>query len=418
MTRPRSHVALATLLTALASGVVALAPPHGAAVAAGTVRLYAPATATALDTISLYGQASDADPDAQWSWDLDGDGTYEIDTFEADHTTTYLLTPGTHTVGVKVVTNGEDLADTATITVTEPPLARLRMSPAAPLLGQKVTLAAPGRGGPVAQTWKVEGVKATRSTTILRSPSQRAITLDATAANLGTTIDVAGTGLDVTKDNKISTHVPANATWDEKVVTIKSTSMYADGTRMSTTKSTQITDDLASGYANKVVSADVAWDCEDLPTYGPATGCAVMSHSQARAKAPTQFVDGTPGLIWCTPVDKTPKPSNTSVSEWLPDVQDLESYWGPLSPQRGARATGSGDDPVPTRFHRRGEACLKVPAKTVSWNFGDGSGTLVPTTNAPVHHEFSEPGTYKVRLRAKIPYLLAKDGTLSKKRST
>jgi hypothetical protein len=79
---------------------------------------------TAGTPVTLHGSASDADGDSRivtFDWDLDNDGTFEVNSAGADQAATY-ADAGTHTVRLRVADDsGESAVATTTVNVTAPP---------------------------------------------------------------------------------------------------------------------------------------------------------------------------------------------------------------------------------------------------------------------------------------------------------
>jgi hypothetical protein len=77
---------------------------------------------------------------AKYEWDLEGDGTYEIDGGTRATRTAQFTTAGTHTVGLRVTDNrGARRATTVNVIVHGAPIARLAASPGVALVGESVT---------------------------------------------------------------------------------------------------------------------------------------------------------------------------------------------------------------------------------------------------------------------------------------
>ncbi len=103
-------------------------------------------------TITFSG-ADSSDPDGtivKYEWDLDGNGTYEVDTGSGDSTTGSYPTTGPHTVGLRVTdSDGGQATDTAAVDVVNiSPNAVLIAAPNPAVAGAEVLLDATGSTDP------------------------------------------------------------------------------------------------------------------------------------------------------------------------------------------------------------------------------------------------------------------------------
>nr|MDQ6916013.1 PKD domain-containing protein [Actinomycetota bacterium] len=118
--------------------------------------------------ITLDGSSSfDPNPGGaitDYKWDLNGDGTYEVDSGTTPTLQTSFATRGRYTVGLQVTNAaGQTGAATLQMSVTTPPVADVTASPPTPVTGQTVTLDAsassdPDPGGAIVKyEWDLDG---------------------------------------------------------------------------------------------------------------------------------------------------------------------------------------------------------------------------------------------------------------------
>ena len=115
-------------------------------------------------TVTLDGSGS-IDPNgtiADYAWDLDGNGTYETDTGTTPTTSTSFPVRGSHLIGLRITDNeGHTDATTLTLPVTQPPVAAMTATPAAPTSGDSVSLDASASHDPdgsiVNYAWDLDG---------------------------------------------------------------------------------------------------------------------------------------------------------------------------------------------------------------------------------------------------------------------
>jgi hypothetical protein len=101
---------------------------------------------------------------AVYRWDLDGDGSIEVETTEASYTTAF-DSEGDRTVRVTAV-DGDGVAESAStdvsVSVNSPPEASFEVSPSSPAVGEDVTFSASASdpdGNVVAYEWAVDGTQ-------------------------------------------------------------------------------------------------------------------------------------------------------------------------------------------------------------------------------------------------------------------
>lgn len=144
-----------------------------------------------------------------YSWDLDGDGTYEADTGTTP-TASATFSAGSHVVGLRVTDSaGATGVTSMTLPVTQPPVAVLSASPTSPLSGSEVTLDAQGSTDPdgtvVSYAWDLDGDGRYDRTTVTRTTSTSFATPGVHTVGLKVTDNdgaTAGTTLDVTVANR------------------------------------------------------------------------------------------------------------------------------------------------------------------------------------------------------------------------
>jgi plastocyanin len=125
-----------------------------------------PATVAKNAPVSLDASASAATAGrtvAGYTWDLDGDGTFEADTGTTPTTTASFAGAGTKTIGLRVTDSaGDATTTTRAVTVTNQlPAATFTISDANPAIGQAVTFDATGSADPdgtvASYQWDLDG---------------------------------------------------------------------------------------------------------------------------------------------------------------------------------------------------------------------------------------------------------------------
>ena len=121
-----------------------------------------PNPASVGETVLLDASGS-SDPDGQvvkYEWDLDGNGSYEVDTDTSPEAARAFSTPGEHQVGLRVTDDeGTTATTTRTVTVTapnQPPTASFTASPNPASVGEAVLLDASGSSDPDGEVVKYE----------------------------------------------------------------------------------------------------------------------------------------------------------------------------------------------------------------------------------------------------------------------
>lgn len=118
---------------------------------APTARLSVPATPIPGQQVTLDASAS-SDPDGtivRHEWDLDGNGTYEVDSGPGSVTARSFTASGSYPVGVRITDDsGATAATSATVSVDAPPLPALAVWPSPGVAGKPVYFGASGSTDP------------------------------------------------------------------------------------------------------------------------------------------------------------------------------------------------------------------------------------------------------------------------------
>ncbi|MDO9454567.1 PKD domain-containing protein [Nocardioides sp.] len=309
------------------------------------------------------------------------------------------------------------------VQVLRPDVVSLRLVPADPRPGQLVKLVMAGRsdaGGFRAYAWDVEGVKATRTRLGVaalgrhgRGARQAARAVG--ASTVGGFVDTAQAGLDITATNSITVRMPKGKKADGRTIGITAYAFGESG-QVAKLHRTVTIDTPLRGFGTKPGSTV---NCEDVPAGAPSWPCAQVLAATAYPVVgyPAVFYDVTPAVQVCYPTTtKKPGVLKTRRTEVLDlGYPAVGQFLGnvavnPISVPGGRTASPAARTAT---VNRKGtQKCEKREAIPVKWNFGDGVTVKAPgdgKENLPVGHSYAKPGTYKVTLTTKVPYIATSD---------
>ena len=407
---------------AVSTGAPLLPVADRAVAAAPVVDLVVPTGATLGDLVQV---AADGGPGATYEWDLDGDGTFEVDSGSEAVTAFGFSQAGERTVGVRVTgEDGSTSTRTATVDVLRPTTATLLLDPPDPAPGDlvkaKVLVRSDDPGGVAAYVWDVEGVGARDgSATIVRGGG----------GSVGQVLDL-GEGRDVTTKPSFSFRMPSGRTNLRRSIDLSVAVVDGSGSKLTIERSVILEKPVqGSGqdpYSGKTVN------CNDpQASKVPAWPCAAISYTgMTVADVGLVFRDASPTVEVCYQevTDKAgsgiPRLEITELKELGYPAPETIALGGDLVSAPGGRATRPAPEQEPQRAERvdSKEKCVEKGALTQKWDWGDGTtsdGGIGESGNKGFVyvHAYDEPGTYDVTLHTRGPYLVTKSGEPGKKGS-
>jgi PKD repeat protein len=315
-------------------------------------------------TVTLTSTSSDPDGSiASQAWDLDNDG--EFDDASGSGATTSFLTPGTKTVGLRVIDDqGTSTVATRSIPVgNRAPLASFSVSPESPLSGQTTTFTATASdpdGSIAAYAWDLDNdgsfndSTSSIATRSFATPGPNTVRLRVTD-NSGTAV-IAQTVVNVA--NRPPT---ASFTYSPLV--------FQTGDEVDFTATASDPDGSITAYA---------WDLDNDGSFDDASGSSVQNYrfTTPGSHVVALLVTDNNGATYS--VQQTVATGNRAPSPAF--------SFSPSSPLTGVPVTFTSTSSDPDGS-----------IVTHEWDL-DNDGTF-ETTGASVSRSFSLPGTYTVKLR-------------------
>jgi len=375
----------------------------------GELRLGTPARFVADGPGPAAGIPTDAV--GTYSWDLDGERGYEVDTGRESFVGHSFPHGGPFEIGVEVrfVLPDQTLVFTATheVNVTRPPLVGLEVRPPNPRPGDKVRLRLETRSEEetsfVAYVWDFDGLR----------PKRTSLKLPTAATGGASPLKLSLKGAQPTLAPKLTVKLPARRKKPKafpltvvaldnsgNTTTLHSTLLTGPGKlsyRKATPSQPVICDDWPASFSFAELQK-LQWRCADVgvfPSY-PAT------------KVKTLFTDATPSAEACLPKNVHPNAVDIGAHLDLPYPAPTDFGVNEIAGGQSAGAGRAGRRAGPARGVIE-EECATADPITLSWEFGDGTtlapppgGALPPT----VSHVYQQPGTYSVTLTTKVPILV------------
>lgn len=417
-------LALALLLGITPVAVATGAPllPERAAAAAVTVDFSAPDSATLGDLVQVV---ADGGPGATYEWDLDGDGTFEVDGGSDPATAFGFSQAGSRSVAVRVTgADGSTSTRTASVDVLRPTTATLVLDPPDPAPGDLVKATVLTRtddpGGVAAYVWDVEGVQARDGSATLDKPGERVP---------GQVLDL-GAGRDVTTKPSFSFRMPSGRGNLGRSVDLSVAVVDGSGSKLTVERSVILEKPVQGSGQDPYTGKTV--DCNDPQSSKvPAWPCAAISYTGvAVADVGLVFRDASPTVEVCyqevtqNAGGGIPRLEITELKELGYPAPEAIALGGDLVSTPGARTTRTAQDEPRDGSARidSKEKCIDKGALTQKWEWGDGTtsdGGIGESGNKGFVyvHAYDEPGTYEVTLHTRVPYLVTKSGTSGTKGS-
>ena len=351
-----------------------------------------------------------------YSWDLDGDGRHERSTGTTGSVDFGFTRAGQRSVGVLVQVPGASSTATLAVRVRRPSSAAIQVSPpyAGPGDTVRLTMATRSDAGSFrAFTWRVEGVKPTRTAAGLRTGAPtggRAAASPFAGADVDLT--TAGTNLAVTTKPVLEVRLPKSPKKQGTTIDIVGQALAPDGSIVVATRRLKL-DDRLRGLAPKPYPEGQVVDCQKMPPGVPSYPCAQVTASGDFATGiPVVFTNSTPSVQGCMPYKEFQAGGAPVVNVQLKEKQNL-GYPAPEAFtldgfNTKAQAVGGRSDRSGRVAGRAApqEKCTEVAGKTISWSWGDGTSS--DEGYDWMGHTYAEPGTYTVTMTTTVPYFKVK----------
>lgn len=414
-------------LTALVLGSITTvaAPPAApsaetAARAAVPMTLVGPARAVIGERLHLI--VAGGPGGASYSWDADGNGTFETST----GTTAELVLaarPGMRPVAVRAIGARESVTASLAVTVVRPTTAAVVATPADPGPGEKVTFRVLSRSDAnpyVAYAWDVEGVPTRRTSVTLDLPTT-------VASKVALALDTAGTGYQITADPTLTVTMPAGKKNKNRIISVHVKPISENGAFADLSRTIRMRE-LTPTIGGPDPTQGQTVDCDDPPELlmiQLGTCAAIGVFDAGLQGAPLQVRDATPGVKACYPTtDAAIEVKQTRITELknlaYPPPDAIVANVGAVVTPGGA----AGRAPAAPVTRKGKETCQPLGARTQSFDFGDGTVLPVPNSGQDsskgfvFEHTYTKPGTYQVTMTTKVPYFggLIKEGSALKVR--
>ena len=383
---------------------VTITGPAGTVAASGSATVQAPpppppppATADILgpQRLALTDPArylADVRPAAtRHQWDLDGDGTYELDTGASPAADHGFARGGALTIGLRAtLADGRVVTAARAVTVTRPPLLGLRLGDLVvrPRSRVRLRLSIAKEAGTSFElfSWRIAGVRPRRRT--LRLPGR-----DGPVVRLK--------GAQPTRRPKLVTSFPRPGSYP---IVVKA--LDDDGHASTLHANVNVG---PKGAPHKLPAGPI--DCNPKDPKDESGFCPQIFVTEAAANVKTivSFIPWKAQM--CLPAGLT-----LQKAKQIGKLQDALDLPYPAPEQFGAL------QPVAAAARARLAAaekdCLEAEPVALKWEFGDGAvleappGGSLPTTAA---HVYTAPGAYTARVLARMPHIVAnKQGDNSK----